>query len=66
VEGAEAQQNEGLEKNKVAKFGWNNNRLKLLDGLRSLDNKQKREKPLDGADEVSKAANGGGRAETVR
>lgn len=33
VEGTEAQQNERLE-NKVGQVGWNNNRLKLLEGLR--------------------------------
>jgi len=35
--GAEAQQNEGLgKKKKAAKVGWNNNRLELLEGQRSL------------------------------
>jgi hypothetical protein len=36
VEGAEAQVNEGLEENKGSKVGWDNNRLKLLEGLKSL------------------------------
>ena len=65
AEGAEAQQNERLEKKKVAKVGWNNNGLELLEGLRSQWTTSKSEEAPGWMDEVSKAANGG-RAETVR